>query len=158
MHAIFSRTRKVVVVVGPSLQRTKLLRNQQPALSQPSQRRHFLSHLLPCGLVASSSATRGFFATTLRNNHLKLELGNVLESRAGFFGFRLPSKGLESEGFTGFQKRGWYCVSFSSSHLLIEIVSWAKSENAERLVPYLLLISYAKQTSKIFLTGYWNFW
>lgn len=129
MHAIFSRTRKVVVVVGPSLQRTKLglLRNQQPALSQPSQRRHFLSHLLPSGLVASSSATRsekihGFFATTLRNNHLKLESGNVLESRAGFFGFQLPSKGLESEGFTGFQKRGWYYVSFSSSHLLIEIV------------------------------------
>ncbi|CAA7043223.1 unnamed protein product [Microthlaspi erraticum] len=112
MHAIFSRTRRVVVVVGPSLQRTKLLRNQQPALSQQSQRRHFLSHLLPSGLVASSSATRsekihGFFATTLRNNHLKLESGNASESRAGFFGFRLPSKGLESEGFTGFQKRGW---------------------------------------------------
>ncbi|KAG7586985.1 Peptidase S54 rhomboid domain [Arabidopsis thaliana x Arabidopsis arenosa] len=112
MHAIFSRR---VVVVGFSSQLTKLV------TKQPSQSRHSLSHLLlPSTLSSSSSATRfvpsllrlekvhGFFATTLGNTNLKLKFRNVLESRVGFFSSQLPSNGLiESQGFTGFQKRGW---------------------------------------------------
>ncbi|XP_024010934.1 rhomboid-like protein 17, chloroplastic [Eutrema salsugineum] len=117
MRAIFSSRR-----IGSSSQLTKSLK--KPTFSShPSQSRHFLSHLLPCGLSSSSSSlTRfvpsllsrpekihGFFASTLRNTHLNLKSGNLLESRVGFFGSQLPSKGFEVEPwvFTGFQKRGW---------------------------------------------------
>ena len=38
-----------------------------------------------------------FFASTLRNTHLKLKHGSLLESRAGFFDSQLPKPGV----FTG---------------------------------------------------------
>ncbi|XP_010428388.1 PREDICTED: rhomboid-like protein 17, chloroplastic isoform X5 [Camelina sativa] len=114
MHAMFSRR---VVVVGSSSQLTKLVKKQ------PSQsRRHFLSHLLPSCLSSSSSSSitrrfvpslsrsekvHDFFAGTFGNTNLKQRIGNVLESRVGFFSSELPSVGFESKGFTGFQKRGW---------------------------------------------------
>ncbi|XP_023643856.1 rhomboid-like protein 17, chloroplastic [Capsella rubella] len=113
MHAIFSRSRRVVIV-GSSSQLTKLVKKQ------PTQSRHFLTHLLSSSLSSSSSVTRrfvpclsrsekvhGFFASTFGNTNLKLKLGNVMESRVGFFSSELPRVGLESKGFTGFQKRGW---------------------------------------------------
>ncbi|KFK41858.1 hypothetical protein AALP_AA2G180100 [Arabis alpina] len=94
------------VVVFSSI--TKLLKKKPTLSSYPSQSRHFLSPLL---LPSSSSSVTQFvpnlFATTLRNANLKLKFGNVLESKAGFFDPHFPIQGLESKGFTGFQKRGW---------------------------------------------------
>ncbi|XP_010416250.1 PREDICTED: rhomboid-like protein 17, chloroplastic isoform X5 [Camelina sativa] len=121
MHAIFSRRVFVVGSSSSSSSSSSLL--TKLVKKQPSQsRRHFLSHLPPSCLSSSSSSlinrrfvpslsrsekVHGFFTSTFGNTNLKLKIGNVLESRVGFFSSELPSVGFESKGFTGFQKRGW---------------------------------------------------
>ncbi|VVA93614.1 unnamed protein product [Arabis nemorensis] len=98
MNSIFS----LRFVVDSSSRLTKLLTNPTThrihhhhqsftSLYRPNQSRHFRTHYLPW--------------TALRNNSTKL--GNLVESGVVFFGSRFPKKGLEIEGFSGSQRRGW---------------------------------------------------
>ncbi|KAF3526577.1 hypothetical protein F2Q69_00051556 [Brassica cretica] len=108
MHALFSR-RFVVVVGSSSSQLTKsLMKKKKLAFSHSSQSRHlpsssFVTRFVPSHVLRSEEIN-GFFANTLRNTHLKLKPGSLLEARAGFFDPQLPPKPWV---FTGFQKRGW---------------------------------------------------
>ncbi|CAH8334841.1 unnamed protein product [Eruca vesicaria subsp. sativa] len=97
------------VVVGSCSWRqlTKSLMKRKPTFSYPSHSHHFLSHVLPFGHASSSSEIHGFFTSTLRNTHLKLKPGSLLESRAGFLDPQLLPKPCV---FTGFQKRRWYLL------------------------------------------------
>lgn len=136
MKAIFSRR----VVVDSSSRLTKLLANPTThshpihhhhqsftSLYRPNQSRHFRTHYLPSipssppasrfdpSLLWRSEKIRGFFASALGNKSAKL--GNLVESRVGFFGSQFPRKGFEIGGFSGFHRRGWYCPSSSPNFL-----------------------------------------
>ncbi|CAN7064722.1 unnamed protein product [Brassica oleracea var. botrytis] len=96
MHALFSR--RFVVVVGSSTsQLTKsLMKKKKLAFSHSSQSRHlpsssFVTRFVPSHVLRSEEIN-GFFANTLRNTHLKLKPGSLLEARAGFFDPQLPPK------------------------------------------------------------------
>lgn len=124
MNSIFSRR----VVVDSSSRLTKLLANQPnhhssfTSIYRPSQTRHFRTHYLPStpspppppasrcfdpSLLWRSEKIRGFFASALTNKSVKL--GNLVESKVGFFRSQFPRKGFEFGGYSGFQRRGWYC-------------------------------------------------
>ncbi|KAL1197316.1 RHOMBOID-like protein 12 [Cardamine amara subsp. amara] len=123
MNAIFCRR----VVVDSSSRLTKLLANPTThshpnhqsftSLYRPNQNRHFRTHYLPSSpssppatcfdpsLLWRSDKIRGFFSSGLGNKAAKL--GNLVESRVGFFGSQFPKKGFGLEGFSGYQRRGW---------------------------------------------------
>ncbi|XP_013589678.1 PREDICTED: rhomboid-like protein 17, chloroplastic [Brassica oleracea var. oleracea] len=137
MHALFSR--RFVVVVGSSTsQLTKsLMKKKKLAFSHSSQSRHlpsssFVTRFVPSHVLRSEEIN-GFFANTLRNTHLKLKPGSLLEARAGFFDPQLPPKPWV---FTGFQKRGWK--------------SWFNGANG---VVFGLIIANAALSSYTFMTG-----
>lgn len=128
MNAIFCRR----VVVYSSSRLTKLLANPTThshpnhqsftSLYRPNQNRHFRTHYLPSSpssppatrfdpsLLWRSEKIRGFFTSALGIKAAKL--GNLVESRVGFVGSQFPKKGFGFEGFSGYQRRGWYCLSF----------------------------------------------
>ncbi|KAL0794908.1 hypothetical protein Bca101_066285 [Brassica carinata] len=127
MNSIFSRR----VVVDSSSRLTKLLANPTShshtpnhhhsfaSLYRPNQTRHFRTHYLPStpspppppasrfdpSLLCRSEKIREFFAGALTNKSVKL--GNLVESKVGFFRSQFPRKGFEFGGYSGFQRRGW---------------------------------------------------
>ncbi|CAH8381227.1 unnamed protein product [Eruca vesicaria subsp. sativa] len=124
MNSIFSRR----VVVDSSSRLTKLLANPTAhphpnhhhsftSLYRPSQTRHFRTNYLPPtpsppptsrfdpSLLWRSEKIRGFFTGAVMNKSAKL--GNLVESKVGFFRSQFPRKGFEFGGYSGFQRRGW---------------------------------------------------
>ncbi|KAF8104266.1 hypothetical protein N665_0176s0073 [Sinapis alba] len=125
MNSIFIRR----VVVDSSSRLTKLLANpiahshtpnhhSFTSIYRPNQTRHFRTHYLPStpspppparrfdpSFLWRSEKIRGFFTSALTNKSAKL--GNLVESRVGFFRSQFPRKGFEFGGYSGFQRRGW---------------------------------------------------
>ncbi|CAH2036971.1 unnamed protein product [Thlaspi arvense] len=141
MNSIFSRK----VVVDSSARLTKLLTNPTThthpnhqsftSLYRPTQNRHFRSHYLPQSppsppasrfdpsLLWRSAKIRWVFASASGNKAAKS--GNLVESRAGFFGSQFPKKGFEFQGFSGSQRREWkhWLQGLSANDVVLGLVA-----------------------------------
>ncbi|XP_010531846.1 PREDICTED: RHOMBOID-like protein 12, mitochondrial [Tarenaya hassleriana] len=120
MHAMFSRR-----VIGFSNLTKSLSKSTLPPQSRhhhdpfTSLPRPSHSRLLPSASSSSqasrfdpsllwrSVSTRGFLLKPFGNAPLSLKLGNLGESRVGFFGSQFRRNGFGHGGFSGFQRRGW---------------------------------------------------
>uniref|UniRef100_A0A1J3HEU5 Rhomboid protein 1, mitochondrial n=1 Tax=Noccaea caerulescens TaxID=107243 RepID=A0A1J3HEU5_NOCCA len=142
MNSIFSRR----VVVDSASRLTKLLANPTThshpyhhhhsftSLYRPNQSRHLRTHFLPSSpsspratrfdpsLLWRSEKIRGFLASASGSKAAKL--GNLVESRVGFFGSQFPKKGFQFEGFSGSQRRGWkhWLQGLSSNDVVLGLI------------------------------------